>query len=240
MADEAKNEVVLISHSPVLYWWPAWAIAFLLALTSYLQGVPTGGADGSAGYVHASNNPGLFFIAVISLLIIFTNAKLRGVYSLLTVSVIAFFVVLFAWLGWWDRIFEFIPQLSAKANAGFYTVFGTVVLGIWLAGFFIFDRLIYWRVRPGQLIEERLVGAAAHSYDTNGVVCEKKAQDLFRHTILGLGAGDLLLTGPGKDPIYIPNVLFADAKMALVERLVAVKPDQAVEKPKLVMPESPA
>lgn len=234
MAKLAKTEVVLISHSPVLYWWPAWLTAFLVALTTYAQGV----AGPNGEFTHPSNNPGLIFIMVMTLLIIFTNAKLRGVYSFLTMAVIAFFVVLFAWLGWWDRILSFIPQLSARANAGFYMVFGTVVLVVWLLGFFIFDRLIYWVVKPGQIIETRLVGGASHSYDTMGAVCEKQPADLFRHTILGLGAGDLKITAPGKEPIYIPNLLFADSKMRDVEKLVAVKPDSANEQPELVMPTS--
>ena len=117
MAKLAKSEVKLISHSPVLYWWPAWVSAFLVALTTYAQGTRDAGPN--ADYIHPSNNPGLIFITIVALLIIFTNAKLRGVYSLLTMAVIAFFVVLFAWLGWWDQIFSFIPTLSARANAGF-------------------------------------------------------------------------------------------------------------------------
>ena len=48
--------------------------------------------------VHPSNNPGIFFIAVLVLLIIFfTTTKLRGIYSVVTVITVAFFVVLFAW-----------------------------------------------------------------------------------------------------------------------------------------------
>jgi hypothetical protein len=133
----ARNtaEIKLISHSNVVYWWPAWVVGYAVALTSYLQGqqVPVG--PDIISYVHPSNNPGLIFIAVLALLIIFTNAKLRGIYSVLTLVAVAFFVVLFAWLGWWDDIFEFIPNLSARANMGFYLVFATTVLVVWLMGF---------------------------------------------------------------------------------------------------------
>ncbi len=37
-ANEPPAEVVLISHSPLFYWWPVWAIGFLMAALSYLQG----------------------------------------------------------------------------------------------------------------------------------------------------------------------------------------------------------
>ena len=104
-----------------------------------------------------------------------------------------FFVVLFAWLGWWDSILRFVPQLSARANMGFYLVFSATLLAVWLVAFFFFDRLTVWRVRPGQMIEEHLIGGQARSFDTNGLVFEKRGQGLFHDIILGMGAGDLAL-----------------------------------------------
>jgi hypothetical protein len=32
---DAPNEVVLISHSPIFYWWPVWLVGFLLAALSF-------------------------------------------------------------------------------------------------------------------------------------------------------------------------------------------------------------
>ena len=176
--------------------------------------------------IHPSNNPGIFFIAVLLSLVVFTNARLRGIYSVVTLVTVAFFVVLFAWLGWWDTILGFIPHLSARANMGFYLVFSTALLIVWLLAFFVFDRLTVWRVRPGQMIVEQLIGGRTHSYDTNGLVFEKRGQDLFHDIILGLGAGDLTLTtgGNNKESIQIPNVLFVDRRMKAIERLIAVKP----------------
>lgn len=231
-------ELKLISHSNVFYWWPAWVAGYGMAVVSYMQGAPVLSGAESISYVHPSNNPGLIFIGMMTLLIIFTNAKLRGIYSVLTLVATAFVVVLFAWLDWWDDIFEFIPNLSARANMGFYFVFATAVLIIWLMGFFIFDRISYWRVRPGQLMESRLIGSGAHTHDTNGLLFEKREQDWFRHLLLGLGAGDLRLTAPNKDVIDIPNVLFVDRKVKAIERLIAVKPDQSIAAPKMVMPSS--
>ena len=68
---------------------------------------------------------------------------------------------------------------------------------------------------------------------------EKREQDLFRHWLLGLGAGDLRLTARGKDVIDIPNVLFANSKVRAIEKMVAVKPEEPVDQPGLVMPSSP-
>ena len=225
---QSPPEVRIISHSNVFYWWPAWATGFAMVLISYLQGRDVAFVPEIIERVHPSNNPGILFISVLVGLVVFTNTKLRGIYSVLTVVTIAFFVVLFAWLGWWDDILRFIPHLSARANMGFYLLFSTTLLAIWLLAFFVFDRLTVWRVRPGQMIVERLIGGQSRSYDTNGLVFEKRGQDLFHDIILGMGAGDLTLTtgGTNKETIQIPNVLLVDRKMRAIEKLIAVKPDQ--------------
>ncbi|MFN0218251.1 MAG: hypothetical protein ACKVP4_05490 [Hyphomicrobium sp.] len=225
----SQSDIKIISHSNVFYWWPAWVIGFALAFISLLNGQDVAMGPESVERIHASNNPGIFFIATLVLLIIFTNSRLRGIYSVVTLVTAAFFVVLFAWLGWWDSILRFIPQLSARANVGFYLLFSTTLLMVWLLAFFFFDRLTIWRIRPGQMLEERLIGGQARSYDTNGLVFERRGQDLFHDIILGFGAGDLTLKigGSHEETIEIPNVLFVDRKVKAIEKLIAVKPDVA-------------
>jgi hypothetical protein len=36
--DARPREVIVISHSPLFYWWPVWAVGFLMALASYWNG----------------------------------------------------------------------------------------------------------------------------------------------------------------------------------------------------------
>ncbi len=36
--DERPEQVVIISHSPLFYWWPVWAVGFLMAALTYLRG----------------------------------------------------------------------------------------------------------------------------------------------------------------------------------------------------------
>lgn len=200
---------------------------FAVALFSYLQGQDVAIAPEVVERIHSSNNPGIFFIAVLVMLVVFTTTKLRGIYSVVTLVTMAFFVVLFAWFGWWDDILLFVSQLSARANTGFYLLFSTTLLTVWLLAFFVFDQLTVWRVRLGQMVEERLIGGQARSYDTNGLVFEKRGQDLFHDIVLGMGASDLTLTtgGANVETIQIPNVLFVDRKVKAIERLIAVKPE---------------
>jgi hypothetical protein len=39
VADSRPSEVVVISHSPLFYWWPVWAVGFLMAGLSWWQGL---------------------------------------------------------------------------------------------------------------------------------------------------------------------------------------------------------
>jgi hypothetical protein len=226
MKDTKTKEVLVISHSNLIYWWPAWAFGYALALVTFFQG-KTVAANGAVAYIHPSNNPGLLFIALVLGLIIFTNARLRGIYSVMTLLSVAFVAVLFAWFGWWDDILSFIPHLSAKANLGFYLVFSTALLVVWLLGFFVFDRLSYWRVRPGQFSQVSLIGGGTQNYDTQGMRFERREQDYFRHIILGLGAGDLVFYGKefSSGSVVIPNVSFITQKAVDIERLIAIKPE---------------
>jgi hypothetical protein len=36
--DPRPQKVVVISHSPLFYWWPVWVVGFLMALLTYLRG----------------------------------------------------------------------------------------------------------------------------------------------------------------------------------------------------------
>ena len=227
MAYNGANEVVIVSHSNVVYWWPAWVVGYIMAGLSYIGGTASTVPIETVAYVHPSNNPGLLFIATMVMLVVFTNAKLRGIYSVVTIISAAFVAVLLAWLGWWDDIFALLPNLSARANMGFYLPFATCLLIVWLFAFFVFDRLTYWRVRPGQIVEQRLIGGGEHSYDTQGLVFERRDQDFFRHIILGLGAGDLELAWNNgrRENIDMPNVLLVERKLRAIQKLISVKPD---------------
>lgn len=226
-------ELKIYSHSPIFYWWPVWVVGYILAFMSSLQGQNVRIDSGDMEWILPSANPGVVFIATLLLVIIFTNVKLRGIYSVATVLGIGLIAVLLAWFGWWDDILGAIPHLSVHMNMGFYLVFSTALLIIWLLSFFVFDRLTYWRIRPGQMTEEHVIGGGERSYDTRGMLFEKHGEDIFRHVVLGLGAGDLRIatTGARKEQIYIANVLLVDSKVRAIQKLISVKPDDLIETP---------
>jgi hypothetical protein len=216
-----EPEIRIYSHSTLFYWWPAWALGLII-------GTLNSGQDTFAPSVNndlPSSTIGLFYVFVLLLLIIFTNVRLRGIQSVVVLITIGFIAVLFAWLGWWDKIAKIVPYLSVHMNSGFYLVFSTGLLIIWLIMFFIFDRMTYWRIRPGQLTIEHRIGGGAESFDTNALRFQKLSSDLFR-MVLGLGAGDLEATGgPNATTLRMSTVPFVQRKVRAIERLIAVKPD---------------
>jgi hypothetical protein len=76
-----------------------------------------------------------------------------------------------------------------------------------------------------------MIGGGEQSYDTRGMLFEQRGNDFFRY-VVGLGASDLLLitTGARKQEIDIPNVLFAGHKVGVMQRLIAIKPEEALAK----------
>jgi hypothetical protein len=101
---------------------------------------------------------------------------------------------------------------------------------IFVVGFisvFLYERQSYFKVTPGQMTHDFVIGGSARSYDTRGMVFEQHRNDLFRHRILGMGSGDIVIStmGAKRDTISVPNVLFVDSKVAAIQRLIAMQPD---------------
>lgn len=217
-----SQEVKIYGHSTLLYWWPAWTFGFVVGLLNLGQErfLPPD------QHLNANSALGLSYISMLLLLIIFTNVRLRGIKSVVVILAVSFVAVLLAWLGWWGQIISLIPYLSVQMNTGFYFVFSTALFVIWMLMFFVFDRMTYWRIRPGQMTVEHIIGGGAESIDAEAVRFQKLSSDLFR-TVLGLGAGDLQATGVGPPgtTLNMSNVLFAERKIHEIERLIAVKPD---------------
>lgn len=218
-----SQELKIYSHSTLLYWWPAWAFGYAAALLNAAQETFLATTPGA----RPSSAVGLTFVALLLLLIVFTNVRLRGINSVVAILTIAFLTVLLAWFGWWDDVAGMIPHLWVHMNTGFYLVFSTGLLVIWLLMFFVFDRMTLWRIRPGQMTVERLIGGGAESFDTSGLRFERLESDFFR-AVLGFGAGDLkaTTTASGGATIDIPNVILVKRKVHAIERLISVKPER--------------
>jgi hypothetical protein len=96
-----------------------------------------------------------------------------------------------------------------------------VLLAIWALTVFVFDHRTYVVVTSGQVRVCLAIGAGETMYDTTGMTFSKRQDDLFRHWIIGLGSGDLIIHRSNTtQEIDMPNVLFVGAKIKEIERLI--------------------
>jgi hypothetical protein len=229
---EKIEELRVYSHSTFFYWWPVWVTGFIMALITRMHG-QTVQIGNTEVWMDHSKNMGVLFTVIFFLVILITNITLRGLASAVVVLAVAFIALLLAYMGWWEDVLSWMGRVSIFMNMGFYVFFSSLVFLVWATSVFIYDRMSYWRVTPGQLTHDAVIGGAQKSYDTRGMVFEKQRQDLFRHWILGFGSGDIQIstTGARRETFSIPNVLFVDAKVTAIQQMIAMQPDQYETKP---------
>jgi hypothetical protein len=268
-APEARREILIVSHSSLFYWWPVWAVGYLLAIVSFFTGhrvatVPNESqvyhrASGSVTveeegkqrniginnadlvvapeskekgtqyrvaltpvHISTSKNLGVLFCFVLLLVIAITNIPLRGLWSVIVISFIIFVVIILALLGWLETLVEYISFLDIRINTAGYFLIATVLFILWLAVIVFFDRQIYMIFSPGQLRVKLEIGDAETAYDTTGMTIQKQRSDLFRHWVLGLGSGDLIVRTAGAQAHHfdMPNVLFLGRKVREIEDML--------------------
>jgi hypothetical protein len=221
------QQVTIYSHSPIVYWWPVWAVGYLFAFLTWMQGTPTQFGDVEV-VVHPSKNLGVIYTFVFLLVILMTHITVRGLASVTVIVILTTITLFFAYMDWWETILRAMGKLAIYMNLGFYVFFSSVVFFVWALALFVVDHLEYWVVFPGQMIHHSVFGAGEESYDTRGMTVSKLRSDLFRHWVLGLGAGDLHISASGAKTanFVIPNVLFIGTKVARIQELVAMKPTE--------------
>ena len=246
-------EIRIVSHSTLFYWWPVWAIGFILGLLTILLGgrmaiVPkdyqivhtvkvaeedrtaiilpskTTLSDGDVLKLHvaASKTYGVIFVTVLLLVIAITNIPLRGMWSVVAIMTVIMLVIIFSLAGWWDTVLGWLYLLHIHINAAGYFTISSVLLIMWFLTFYFFDKQIYITFSPGQLKVHTEIGGGEVAYDTMGMTVQKQRSDLFRHWILGLGSGDLLVTTTGAAAHHfdLPNVLFIGKKVQMIEDML--------------------
>jgi hypothetical protein len=169
-------------------------------------------------YMAQSKQLGNLYVFVVLLVIIITNIPLRGLWSVLTVVVLVVWVIIFAQLGLWDRIFRHGRLLQIHINMGGYLFMSITLCIIWLVSFFFFDRQFYVIITPGQVRVHLEIGGGETAYDTTGMVFQKQRSDLFRHWVLGFGSGDLIIRPTNsREHINLPNVTLVARRVRAIE-----------------------
>ena len=168
---------------------------------------------------------GVIFLITLLLVIVITNVPLRGMWSVVVIVTIILLSIIFGLAGWWEKIIHALQLLDIRINAAGYFFVSLILFAIWLITFVFFDRQMYMIFTPGQLKVRTEIGGGEKAYDTTGMTVEKQRSDLFRHWILGLGSGDLVVstTGAGVHHFDLPNVLFIGKKVQQIEDMLREK-----------------
>ena len=226
---QANAQLRIYSHSSLLYWWPVWAVGYVMALLTFWHGRPQQvEALGQArDWFHPSSNLGVFFFLAIFIVILITNFSVRGLASGVVIMGGVLLAVVLAYLGWWDEVFSWFGNLKIHISMGGYFWFSTLMFVTWAITVFGLDRLSYWQVTPGQLTHKIHFGTGSKSFNSQGMSLEKHRDDLFRHWLLGLGSGDLAIrtSGATHELIEVSNVLFVGSKVEMMKRLISEVPE---------------
>lgn len=232
--NEPGRKLRIYSHSSMLFWWPVWAVGYVLAFLTYWHGRPQQIEAIVRGpeWIHPSSNLGVVFFLTLFLIILITNFSMRGLASAIVILGGVLLTVMLAYIGWWDEVFNWFGNLTIHLTMGAYFWFSTLMFITWAATIFGIDRLSYWEVAPGQITRKVLLGSGSNSYNAQGMGLEKHRDDVLRHWLLGLGSGDLRIrtSGATREQIDLPNVLFIGSKVEAVQRLIAEVP-QGPEEP---------
>lgn len=169
---------------------------------------------------------GAVFVIVLLLVVLITNVPLRGLWSVVVLVTLGLGTIIFSLAGWWEPIFRALGDLHIHINMAGYLFIGLGLLILWVFTMYFFDRQVYMIFTPGQLRVCEEIGAGEHVYDTMGMVLQRQRNDLFRHWILGLGSGDLIVrtSGAQTHEVHMENVLNVNSKVRAIEEMMRDKP----------------
>src|SRR5262249_670625 len=172
--------------------------------------------------VARSNSLGSVFVTVLLLVLLITNVRFSGVWSLVLIMLVVLLSVVFAFLGIWDHILRFVGSSDIHITAAGYLCLAASIFLVWLAVLLFYDRMNYATFGRGQFTIHHAFGAGATTYEVQGLSLEKKRDDLFRHWLLGMGSGDLVIRTGGVNArtFELPNVLFVGSKLVTAQRLL--------------------
>jgi hypothetical protein len=229
---EKPQAVRVYQHSNFFYWWVVWAYGFVCGLLTFIDGRTVELFEEKKLYVHSSAWVGISFVALLLIVIFFTNYRVKGANSVILILglVVAAFAMYFG--GVWGAIFRVFPLLLIFMNLAFYLFLSTALLLLWAFATFVLDSLTYWEFTPGQVTRYRRVGEGSQSFDAHGLHLDRIADDILINKILGLrflgyGTADLRFTTSGavRDTFTIENVWRANLRDEQIRELIVIRPN---------------
>jgi hypothetical protein len=224
-ANLGKEEITISGHSNLLYWWVVWFWGLVCAGLTWLQGTSFNFPESKLWLVHPRVWVGTSFILLVGFIVLFTNIRLKSVYTLLICFIIASITVGLSYIGILGHIRDLFALIVVYMNMAFYTVFSSMIFLIWLIGFLV-DRLSYWRFTPGRIESIHILGQDdSQAFPAGNVIMRRQADDFIRHKLLGLGwfgfgTGNIVIEPHGKtgERFIIENVWRVTQKLDDAEK----------------------
>lgn len=224
------GDLRVYQHSNLAYWWIVWLYGLVCAGMTYAQGIGISQLAARRDEVekvilfHPSPWLGLSFIGVVLFVVIFTNVRARGVYSIMLMLMTAGAVWGVGKIPGIETAYGWLGLLRVHLNLAFYLTFSVLLMLVWVFVIFLVDRFTWWRFSPGQVIEEHRIGqATGHAFNTEGMIIQRLPDDLFRHRVLGFGTGDFVVKPASGDTFEIHNVWRANRKQRQLEDMIAMR-----------------
>jgi hypothetical protein len=228
---DQQERLVVYQHSDLIYWWVVWAYGLFCALLTWLGGTPvTLSSSHKPVLIYPGAWLGISFVMLVLFVLVFTNARARGVKSLvlfLVLVVLGLFVQLT--IGW-NEILQNFSLLLVHMNLAFYLLFSVVLLIAWVFVIFGSDHAVRWEFGPNSIAKKYWFTDAAESYTSPQVETSRQSDDIFVHRLLGLwflgfGTGDIEIrfatAGSGQKVFALKNVWRAGHVEKEINRLVA-------------------
>jgi hypothetical protein len=230
-ATTGGERLIVYQHSDLLYWWVVWSYGYVCALLTWLQGKKIALADdGRTVLIHPSAWVGISFVMLVLFVLVFTNARARGVKSLVLFLVIAVCGLLVELIWGWNDILRFIPLLLVHMNLAFYLLFSILLTAAWAFIILGTDHSTYWEFAPGSIAKKYWFTDAGESFSSPLVETSRQSDDIFVHRLLGLwflgfGTGDIEVrfsTAGGGQRLYVLKNVWRAARVEKeINRLVA-------------------
>jgi hypothetical protein len=226
-AAPAQRELRVYQHSNLLYWWVVWAYGFACAALTYAQGLgikELAASDRKEILFYRSPWLGLSFVVLLLFVVVFTNVRVRGIYSFTLMLIAVMLVWGASYLPGIDMALGWLSLVRVYLNLAFYLVFSTLLMLIWFFVIIFVDRFSWWRFSPGQVIEEHGLGqATGHAYNTEGMIVRRLPDDFFRHRLMGFGTGDFVVKPANGESFEIHNVPSANKIQRALEHMISTR-----------------
>jgi hypothetical protein len=227
------NRIIVYQHSDLLYWWIVWAYGLICAGLTRIQGIQIKPEkEGPDIFVHPRAWVGISFVCVIIFVLVFTNARARGLRSLVLLLFIALVAGVLEQAGGLGLVSEWFKLMKVHMNLAFYLFFSVTLLFFWVLSIFIFDRLDYVYFTPGKVGRKDVMSEGGENFLALQLQTSRRSDDLFVHRILGLwflgfGTGDLdvrfATPGGGEKHYELKNVWRIRHVEGVIHRLMGAQ-----------------